>query len=136
MFINTQAGAMSLANPDVCKFPQPSPAGPVPTPMPYPNTAMSNMAIPNQTKFMILAMPAHNLGTTTPMTSGDEAGVLGGIVSNMIKGPCKHLKGSTKLMIMGMPATRLTDSTGHNGATPNAMGTTVKPAQTKVQALS
>jgi len=136
MFTNTQGGAMSMAMPDVCKVPVPSPAGPIPTPMPFPNIAMSTMAIPNQTKYFILAMPVHNLGTMTPMTSGDEAGTLGGVVSNMIKGPSKHLKGSMKVLTMGMPTTRMLDQTGQNGAAPNAMGTTIKPAQTKVMIMS
>ncbi len=127
---------MSMAMPDICKFPTPSPAGPIPTPMPYPNMAMSTMAVPNFTKWMILGMPVHNLGTTITMTSGDEPGVLGGVVSNMIKGPCKHLKGSTKVLAGGMPVTRMLDQTGQNGAAPNAMGTTMKPAQTKVMIMS
>lgn len=67
MFVNTQAGAMSMAMPDVCKVPN-APAPPF-IPTPFPNMAMSTMATPNQTKMMILAMPAHNLGTTTMMTS-------------------------------------------------------------------
>jgi hypothetical protein len=132
MFVNTQAGAMSMAMPDVCKVPN-APAPPF-IPTPFPNMAMSTMATPNQTKMMILAMPAHNLGTTTMMTSGDEAGAMGGMVSNMIKGPARHVKGSTKMMIVGMPATRLTDQTTQNNM--NAMGTTIKPAQTKVMAMT
>ena len=136
MFANTQGGAMSMAMPDVCKFPVPSPAGPIPTPMPYPNTAISAMAVPNQVKWMILAMPVHNLGTMVTMTNGDQPGVLGGVISNMIMGPCKHMKGSMKVLAGGMPVTRMMDPTGQNGAAPNAMGTTVKPAQTKVMIMS
>ncbi|MBF0469873.1 MAG: DUF4150 domain-containing protein [Gammaproteobacteria bacterium] len=136
MFVNCSAGGQSMAMPDVCKVPVPSPAGPIPTPMPFPNIALGNTAVPNQTKLMIMGMPAHNLMTMIPMTSGDEAGLLGGLVSQMIKGPCKHLKGSTKMMIMGIPATRMLDQTGQNGAAPNAMGTTIAPAQSKLMVMA
>jgi hypothetical protein len=46
MFANCSMGGMQFAMPDVCLTPIPSPAGPIPTPIPYPNTAMLPMAIP------------------------------------------------------------------------------------------
>jgi len=71
MFANTQMMGMDMAFPDVCL----TPAGPAVVPVPYPNIAMGPTAIPNQLVVMIMAMPAHNLGTTIPMTNGDNAGL-------------------------------------------------------------
>ena len=70
MFANTQMMGMDMAFPDVCLTP-----AVVPVPIPYPNIAMGPTAIPNQVVVNIMAMPAHNLGTITPMTNGDNAGV-------------------------------------------------------------
>ena len=75
MFANTQMMGMDLGFPDVCL----TPAGPVIVPVPYPNIALGSTAIPNQLIVMIVAMPAHNLGTITPLTNGDQAGVAGDV---------------------------------------------------------
>ncbi|MGH7051067.1 MAG: PAAR-like domain-containing protein [Acetobacteraceae bacterium] len=49
-----------------------TPAGPAVVPVPYPNVAMGPTAIPKQMTVFIMAMPAHNLGTTIPRTNGDN----------------------------------------------------------------
>jgi hypothetical protein len=131
-FVNTQMAGQHFAYPDVCQTP--SPAGPVPTP--YPNTAMANTAVPSQTKVLILAMPAHNMGTTVPMSNGDNAGVALNPVSGMVMGPCRHLKGSVKTLFGGMPVTKMLDPTGQNGMSPGAFGASLAPSQTKVMVLS
>ena len=82
---------MSLAFPDTCNVM--TPAGPVPTP--FPNIAMSSLAIPNILNHFITAMPVHNLGTVTPLSSGNEASApLGGVVSARFIGPQRNLLGS------------------------------------------
>ena len=87
MFVNTQMAGMNFAMPDVCLTPIPSPAGPIPTPMPYPNMALPMTAIPSQVKVFVLAMPAHNLMTVTPISNGDNAGVMSNPMSGMVMGP-------------------------------------------------
>jgi Domain of unknown function (DUF4150) len=130
MFANTQMMGMDMAFPDVCL----TPAGPAVVPIPYPNIAMAPMAIPNQTVVSIMAMPAHNLGTTIPMTNGDNAGVAMGVASGMMMGPSRHLTGSFTVLFEGMPATRLTSMSLQNST--NAPGARLVPSQPVVLLLA
>ena len=132
MFANTQGGGMNMGIPDVCK----TPIGPVITPIPYPNIAETSTAIPNVENQFITAMPAHNLLTEIPMSNGDQAGVVGGVVSSMIMGPVKHEMGSVTVFISGAPATMMLAPTGHNGTLPNGPGMTMTPCQTTVMYMS
>ena len=68
MFANCQLMGTDMGFPDVCI----TPAAPSPIPVPYPNIAMGPMAIPNCPTILIMGGPAHNLGTTIPMTNGDN----------------------------------------------------------------
>ncbi len=132
MFANCSLAGMNLAVPDVCKVPAP----PAPfVPVPFPNMAQLPMAIPPCIKVMIMAMPAHNLMSITPISNGDEAGVMGGMVSQIFIGPSKHIIGSFGVLFCGMPATKLTSPTGQNGLLPNAFGMTTVPSQTKVMIM-
>ena len=134
-FVNTQMAGMDLAFPDVCLTPIPTPAGPVPTPIPYPNTALPMTAVPSQVKVLILAMPAHNLMTTVPMSNGDNSGVNMNPMSGMVMGPRRHLMGSISTLFGGMPVTKMLSPTGQNGMSPGAFGTSLAPSQIKVMAL-
>jgi len=133
MFANCSLGGQNFGMPDVCLTP--APPSPSPVPIPYPNMAQLPMAIPNQLKVLISFMPAHNLGTTIPLSNGDEAGVSGGIMSGTIIGPSRHLKGSIKVFYGGMPATRLLDTAMQNSTNVPA-GMTIVPSQTKVLIMS
>jgi hypothetical protein len=132
VFANTQMGGLDFAFPDVCNTP--TPVGPIP--IPYPNLAMPLTAIPSQFKVLITCMPAHNLGTTVPMSNGDNPGVAVNPISGMVMGPTRHLMGSIKTMIGGMPATKMLSPTGQNGMSPGAFGMTLAPSQVKVMVLS
>ncbi|MFT5506086.1 MAG: hypothetical protein ACI8XC_003811 [Gammaproteobacteria bacterium] len=136
MFVNTQMAGMNFAMPDVCLTPVPSPAGPIPTPMPYPNTALPMTAIPSQVKVLILAMPAHNLMTVTPMSNGDNGGVMMNPMSGMVMGPSKHLMGSMKVLYGGLPVTKMLNPTGQNGMSPGAFGASLAPSQIKVMVMA
>jgi hypothetical protein len=136
MFVNTQMAGMNFAFPDVCLTPIPTPAGPVPTPIPYPNTALPMTAIPSQVKVLVLAMPAHNMLTVTPMSNGDNSGVNMNPVSGMVMGPSKHLMGSIKVLYGGLPVTKMLNPTGQNGMSPGAFGASLAPSQVKVMVLS
>ena len=134
MFAATMQGGMALAMPDVCKVPAP-PAPPIPTP--FPNQAMLQTANGSTCaqKVYISCMKAFNQKTEIPQTMGDEAGVAGGLVSGMIKGPAKFTTGSVKVMIEGSPAIKLTASTTQNGSSPNTTGVHMQPSQQKVMIM-
>jgi hypothetical protein len=130
MFGNSQMAGMDFAFPDVCLTP--SPAGPVP--IPYPNIAMGPTAVPNVTKVLFMGTPAHNMGTTTPLTNGDNPGVATGVASGVVMGPSRHLTGAFTILLQGMPATRLTSTSLQNST--NAPGCRIVPSQTKVILLA
>ncbi len=132
MFAKTQMPAQSLSFPDVCLTP--APPSPAPVPIPYPNIAISAMAVPNVINILIAGMPAHNMGTTTPMTNGDNVGVAMGVASGTVMGPQRNLTGAFTCLIKGMPATRLTSMSLGNST--NAPGATISPSQVKVLILA
>ena len=120
-----------MAFPDVCKTPAP----PAPfVPIPYPNIALGPTALPPTAclKVLLMAGPAHTLMTTIPMSNGDNAGVMMGVVSQIVMGPSRHLMGSTNVLYGGIPATKMTSMTGQNGMNLNIPGMTLVPAQFKV----
>lgn len=134
MFAQTQMPGMELGFPDVCITP--SPAGPIP--VPYPNTAQACLALPPTTALNILieAMPVHNMGTSVPISMGDNAGVGLGVVSAMVMGPCHMLTGSFTCLFGGEPTWRLTSITAHNGLSMNCAGAALVPSQVKVLILA
>ena len=132
MFANTQMMGQDMGFPDVCLTP--APPAPAPVPIPYPNIAMGPMAIPNVPTILIMGMPVHNLGTTIPMTNGDNAGVAMGVASGTVMGPCRHLIGSFTMLYNNMPATRLTSMSLQNNT--NCPGARIVPSQTNVLILA
>lgn len=131
MFANTQMMGMDTGFPDVCLTP--APPAPAPIPIPYPNIAMGPTAIPAQTRVLIMAMPVHNLATTTPMTNGDNAGVAMGVASGTVMGPSRHLMGSMGVLFVGTPGSRLTSPTLQNST--NCPGCRVVPSQPRVMLI-
>ncbi len=129
MFANTQMMGMDMGFPDVCM----TPAVP-PVPIPYPNIAMGPTAVPSQVQVLIMAMPQHNMATTTPLTNGDNAGVLMGVASGLVMGPSRHLTAAFTVLIGGMPATRLTSMSLQNST--NVPGCRIVPSQPTVLILS
>lgn len=117
----------ALAAPDVCKTP------PFAIPAPFPNTAMNATTVPSQYRVMINGQPVLSVAATNPMTSGDEGGAIGGVVSQIIKGPCSVTVGSMGYIVGGAPAQRCLDPTVHNMA--NATGSNMVPSQTIVTVL-
>ncbi|WP_158746198.1 DUF4150 domain-containing protein [Acidisphaera sp. L21] len=112
-FASTLGTGMCSAFPDVCKTP--TPAGPVP--IPYPNIAQLAMANPGTCSLTVLIFnkPAATTQTTIMLSSGDEAGCAGGVVSGVFIGPAKFVLGSTVVMIGGAPAVYLGSTIGQNG---------------------
>ncbi len=132
MFANCSLNGMQIAIGDVCL----TPAVPSPLPVPYPNLAMLPTALPPTTslKHYISNMPAHNLGTTIPMSLGDNAGVLLGVASGTVMGPGRNTVGSVKVITGGTPATKLLSPTLQNST--NIPGMTGVPSQPKVLIMS
>jgi hypothetical protein len=131
-----KAGGQALGTPDVCLTPAP-PSPPVPTP--YPNMAMLPQATPPTCarRVNVGNQPAITLATQIPMSSGDEAGVNGGVMSGMFKGPVAFKRGSVKVKIEGNAAAFLTSTTAHNGSNANMpAGAQVAPSQAKVIIMS
>lgn len=133
MFANCSLAGMQFGFPDVCLTP--TPAGPVP--IPYPNMAMLPMALPPTTslKHLISMLPAHNMGTTVPMSNGDNAGVAGGVASGIMMGPARNTMGSMKVFTGGLPATKWLSPTLQN-MTNCPGGMTLAPSQCKVMIMS
>ena len=115
---------------DVCKTP--SPAGPVP--VPYPNIAQNSQVQGSSAskKVKILNKKCVLVGTKITMSSGDEPGVAGGVVSSKFKGKCTFKMGSSKVKVEGKKLCHLTSMTGMNGTPDNTVGMQVAPSQTKV----
>ncbi|WP_354371209.1 DUF4150 domain-containing protein [Variovorax paradoxus] len=125
MFANCQLMGMDLAFPDVCK---------TPVPVPFPNVALGPMAIPNVPNILLMAMPAHNLGTVTPITLGDQPGVLGGIISQTFMQQSRHITGAFTVLTKALPTTRVTSVSLQNRM--NIVGMRLIPSQFKVLVLA
>ena len=121
-------GICTNTAPDVCKTP--TPAGPVP--VPYPNIAKCSMAIKTATKVMFSNRPVIHKMSEIPMSSGDEAGVAGGVKSGTFIDKVTWIKGSSKVQIEGQQCVYLTANTAHNGANSNIVGLQAAPGQLNV----
>lgn len=128
--VATKASGQAFAMPDTCKTPVPG--GP-PVPIPYPNTAMFMQGSKESTKVKVCGSGALTKKSEIPRSMGDEAGTLGGVVSNVNMNKVIFKKGSSKVKVEGQPVQYLTAPTGHNGMNANApAGVIVAPSQTKV----
>ena len=125
---------INMAAPDVCLTPIPSPVGPVPMPMPCSNIAVT--AIPSVVNVLALAMANHNMMTITPMSNGDNAGLMMNPLSGMVMGPQKQLLGRLKVFFCGSPANEMLGLSSQNGMMPGAFGETLSPSQVKLMILS
>ena len=130
MFANTQMSGLSLAVPDVCL----TPVGPAVVPVPYPNMALSNTAVPSAFHILVQAAPIHNMATVVPLTNGDNAGVGMGVASGLVMGPSRHLTGAFTVLFAGMPVTRMGSLSMQNST--NAVGAQIAPSQTKMIVLA
>ena len=102
---------MSLNFPDVCKTPAP----PAPfIPVPYPDLGMNMQAAPFSPFVFVQFVPATNMATLKVMTSGDEAGAMGGLITGLIKGPGKTTMGNPLVLVTGLPGESLATPTSGN----------------------
>jgi hypothetical protein len=129
MFANTQMMGLDIGFPDVCLTPTPAPV-----PIPYPNIAAGPMGVPAAYNVLFMCTPAHNMATTIPLTNGDNVGVNLGVASGMVMGPARHLTASFTVVVMGVPATRMTSVALQNST--NCPGVRLVPSQVKVMLLA
>lgn len=116
------ADQIAFAFPDVCLTPAP-PAPPVP--IPYPNIAqLANASPVSGTN----GDPVTAGGTAILLedsevssSSGDEAGVNGGVTSGLNMGPCRMASYSSSVFVNGKAVVRFGDMTEQNDG--NAVGT-------------
>ncbi len=111
---------------DTCKVP------PTMAPVPFPNVGLPMMAVNTTTTVLIQKRLVLVMGSIIPMSTGDEPGLGGGVVSAMIKGPVSPKIGSSKVIANGKKVTFVTAQSGHNGPNPNTVGLNVVPSQAMV----
>ena len=128
---STKGGGMCTATvPDVCKVPAP-PAPPIPTP--FPNMGQLATANGTTTKVKIQNMPVVTKNSKVPMSNGDEAGVLKGLISSTNMDQITFKMGVTKVKFEGNEGINLMKPTAHNGSNANApVGMVSAPGQVKV----
>ena len=123
---SVKGGGECFAFPDVCKIP------PLAIPVPFPNTAMCANAIAGTctVKVKITNKPVLHILSVIAMTSGDEPGVLLGVVSGTVMGPAIYKTASAAVFVEGSPIVTQLKVTGHNGMSPNIpTGMQVAPSQ-------
>ena len=131
--VSTKAGGTCFAFPDVCLVP--SAPGPIPTP--FPNTGACCDAQGTVDTVLVQNKETIVETSTIPMSSGDEAGTGGGVVSGVFLGPVKWKTASAKVYAKGKRVALHGGVTSHNGTSPNApVGQQVGASQGKVTASS
>jgi len=108
------SGGMSPIFPDVCKTP------PGPVPIPYPNIGKSQDTTAGPSTVETDGNMPMTKGAKYMMSTGDEAGVALGVVSNKVKGVCEFMMYSFDVKFEGQNVCRLGDPLFHNDK--NAMG--------------
>lgn len=78
--------AVATGPTDICKVPAP-PASPIPTPLP--NIAMAATAMPTTITVFVCGVPALTKASECKISSGDEVGLAGGVMSGKNMGPAK-----------------------------------------------
>jgi hypothetical protein len=108
--VHKGSGGMSMVFPDVCKTP--TPAGPVP--IPYPNIGKAADTSQGPTNVKCDGQMPMVKGAKYMMTTGDEAGSAGGVVSSSIKGEAEFMMYSFDVKFEGKNVCRLGDPLFHN----------------------
>lgn len=103
-------GISTATIPDVCKTP--SPGGPVP--VPYPNIAQSITLTSGTTSVKGDRMMAAIKGSKFALSNGDNAGVAGGVKSNVFMKEATWILYSFDVKLNGKNACRFTDKMFHN----------------------
>lgn len=115
---------------DTCKTP------PYDIPIPYPNIAMLAMSDPATLAATVTSegFPVATVATEILLSSGDEAGASGGIISGGIMGSAKFKLGSMSVKCEGQQAAYQGSLVGQNNDSNSNMpaGTQTDPSSTNV----
>ncbi len=123
MFGNSQMGGVNIGFPDICKTP------PM-IPIPYPNFSFGPTGFPPAFKIFWMCTPSHNILTMPMFSIGDTPGIFMGLISQTVMAPTRHIIGAFTMLLMGLPATRMTTINIQNLL--NSPGMTIVPSQFKV----
>jgi len=105
--VHASSNGICTAFPDVCKTP--APPSPSPIPIPYPNIAQSSDTASGSTSVKCDGNPILLKGSNFKMSTGDEAGSIGGMISGKIKGKSEPQMYSFDVKIDGKNPVRLLD---------------------------
>lgn len=122
---SNRGAGMNMGFPDVCLTP--APPSPAPIPIPYPNIAMNAMATPFSPVVKVSMVPALNMGSKIPMTSGDE----GGVANPMFKQMGAYTMGNPCVFIDKLPGINLLCPTTGNNMN-NPLGAVTVPSVVNV----
>jgi hypothetical protein len=103
--VHASSNGVASAFPDVCKTP--TPGGPVP--IPYPNVAMSSDTSQGSQTVKMDGNPIMLKKSVFSTSTGDEAGSVGGVVSNTFKGKAEFVNYSFDVKVEGKNVPRLGD---------------------------
>ena len=113
--VHAKSGGQSPVFPDVCKTP--SPGGPIP--IPYPNIARSSDAAETAGTVYADGEKIMLKNSSFSTSTGDEAGSVGGVVSNCTKGKAQFILYSFDIKAEGQNVPRNTDMMKQNGSGSN-----------------
>lgn len=105
--VHASSNGICSGFPDVCKTP--APPSPSPIPIPYPNIAQSSDTAQGSTTVKCDGNPIMLEGSNFKMSTGDEAGSIGGVVSSKIKGKAEPQMYSFDVKVDGKGVVRLLD---------------------------
>ncbi len=115
--VHAKSGGTCIMFPDVCKVPAP-PAPPIPTP--FPNLGKSGDTSSGTESVKADGESFMVKGACFSKTSGDEAGSLGGMVSNTTRGKAEFVNFSFDVKAEGKSVARLGDPMiGNKGSAAN-----------------
>lgn len=109
--VHKGSGGMSIVFPDVCKTPAP-PAGPIP--IPYPNIGKSSDTTGGPSKVKTDGKMPMVKGSNYSRSQGDEAGSVGGVMSNVNMDKCEFMMYSFDVKFEGKNVCRMGDPLFHN----------------------
>lgn len=108
--VHKSSSGITIAFPDVCKTP--TPAGPIP--IPYPNIAKSSDTAKGTKAVKANGNPICLKDSNFSMSTGDEAGSVGGIISGKTKGKAEFINYSFDVKAEGKNVARAMDLMLHN----------------------
>lgn len=134
MYALTMGGGTCMGTPDICN----TYVGTASSPITYVNLSYGTLANAAlcATVVNIEACPALMLESEITLSTGNESGTLGGIISGEFIGPTTFYSGSTTTFFEGGVALPMgTSITGQNGTITNITGSITSPSQTTVMTV-